>query len=382
MNDVPYLDLVRQHAAVRTEILEVVAEAIDKAGFVSGKRLADFEREFASYCGTAHCIGVANGTDAIKLALAAAGAGRGDEVVVPAFTFVATAGAVVDCGATPILADVDPGSASIDPAAVARRIGPRTKAVVAVHLYGLPCDVPALRAAIDAAAPGRRITLVEDCAQAHGASRGGLRTGAMGDIAAFSFYPTKNLGAMGDGGAITTDDEALAAAVREISDHGRPADGTRRNEHLRVGVNSRLDAIQAAVLSVKLRRLPEWNGQRAAAARRYREALGSRADVRLQDLPAGVVHAWYVYALRHERRDALAAALARRGVQARAVYPSAIHEYPAYAFLGHRPGDFPAAEAWAREVLTLPMFALMRDDEIDRACAATIEALDEVGARG
>ena len=382
VKDVPYLDLVRQHAAIRAEILEVVAGAIDSAGFVSGKRLSDFEREFASYCGTAHCIGVANGTDAIKLALAAAGVGLGDEVVVPAFTFVATAGAVVDCGATPVLADVDPASALIDPAAVARCIGPKTRAVIAVHLYGLPCDVPALRAAIDAAAPGRRIMLVEDCAQAHGASRSGKRTGAMGDIAAFSFYPTKNLGAMGDGGAVTTDDKALADAVREISDHGRPADGTRRNEHLRIGLNSRLDAIQAAVLSVKLRHLPEWNAQRSRAAQRYREALGARADVQLQDLPTGVVHSWYVYALKHAKRDALAAALARRGVQARAVYPNAIHEYPAYAHLGHRPGDFPAAEAWAHEVLTLPMFALMRGDEIDAACTATLAALDEVQSGG
>jgi dTDP-4-amino-4,6-dideoxygalactose transaminase len=303
-------------------------------------------------------------------------------VVVPAFTFVATAGAVMDCGARPVLADVDLDSALIDPAAMVRCLSSKTKAVVAVHLYGLPCDVPALRAALDAATPGRRVTILEDCAQAHGASRSGVRTGAMGDIAAFSFYPTKNLGAMGDGGGITTNDAELAAAVREISDHGRPADGTRRNEHLRVGLNSRLDAIQAAVLSIKLRHLPEWNAQRAAAAERYSKALGSRADVRLQDLPPGVVHSWYVHAFRHARRDALAAALARRGVQARAVYPSAIHEYPAYAFLGHRAGDFPAAEAWAREVLTLPMFALMRDDEIDATCAATLEALDEVGGGG
>ena len=384
MSDIPYLDLVRQHRAIREEILSVLTEAVDTAGFVGGKPLALFEGAFASYCGTSHCIGVANGTDAIKIALMAVGVRPGDEVIVPAYTFVATAGAVVDCGATPVLADVGERDALIDPASVAARVTPRTRAVVAVHLYGLACDIESLREAVNRAA-GRSIPIVEDCAQAHGASRVArsgavIRTGAMGDIAAFSFYPTKNLGAMGDGGAITTNDPALALVVREICDHGRPGDGTRRNEHLRPGLNSRLDAMQAGVLSIKLRHLPEWNASRDVAASRYRDVLRGRDDVREQELPEGCVHAWYVFALRHPRRDALAEALVRRGVQARVVYPTAIHDYPAYHPLGSKHGDFPVAEAWAHEVLTLPMFALMRDDEMDAACAGLREALDEVRA--
>ena len=377
---VPYLDLGRQHRQMRDEILATLAEVVDTTAFVGGKRLADFESAFAAYCGTRHAVGVANGTDAIKLALLGAGVKPGDEVIVPAYTFVATAGAVADCGATPVLADVDARSALLDPASVAARLTPRTRAVIPVHLYGLPVDPAPLRAVLQAAhRPGVR--LVEDCAQAHGASWNGRRTGALGDVAAFSFYPTKNLGAMGDGGAITTDDDQVARLVREISDHGRPADPARRSEHLRPGLNSRLDALQAAVLSLKLQRLPDWNAQRDAVARRYREILGTRGDCALQSLPEGAVHAWYVFAFRHARRDALMAALQSRGVQARVVYPLALHQYPAWSALPAGPGGLPGSEAWAREVVTLPMFAGMTIAEADDVLDGVVAALDEV-ARG
>lgn len=374
---VPYLDLQRQHRELREQILATVAGIVDATAFVGGKPVGEFECAFAGYCGTRHAIGVANGTDAIKLALIGAGVGPGDEVIVPAYTFVATAGAVADFGAIPVLADVEEASALLDPRSVAARLTPRTRAVVPVHLYGLPVDPEPLREALRR--EGRSdVRIVEDCAQAHGASLRGVRTGALGDVAAFSFYPTKNLGAMGDGGAVTTNDDAIAARVREVSDHGRPADPKRRNEHLRPGINSRLDALQAAVLSLKLERLPAWNAQRDAVARRYREALGRRDDCALQALPEAAVHAWYVFAFRHRKRDALMAALAERGIQARVVYPHALHQYPAWSHLPQGPGGLPVAERWAAEVVTLPMFAGMTLDEADAVLAGVEAALDSV----
>ncbi len=377
----PYLDLQRQHRELREEILAALAGVVDQTAFVGGRRVEDFEQAFAKYCGSRHAVGVANGTDAIKLALHGAGVGPGDEVVLPAYTFVATAGAVRDLGAIPVLADVREETALLDPASVAARITERTRAVIPVHLYGLPCDPAPLREAIHAARHGERpVAIIEDCAQAHGASWRGRRTGALGDAAAFSFYPTKNLGAMGDGGAVTTDDPQLADRARMFGDHGRPTDPARRNEHLTPGINSRLDGLQAAVLSLKLERLAAWNGSRDAVASRYREALGSRDDVTLQALPAEATHAWYVFAFRHARRDALMEALARRGVQARVVYPLAIHQYPAYQDLARGNGGFPGAETWAREVVTLPMFARMTVEEASAVIEQVIPALDEVRA--
>lgn len=381
MNDVPHLDLKRQHQALREEILAAVAGVLDETAFVGGARLAAFEREFAEFCGAGQCIGVANGTDALKLCLRAGAIGPGDEVIVPAFTFVATSGAVFDAGARPVLADVDPRTALLSAEDVARKVGPRTRAVILVHLYGLAGDPAPLRQALEAARPGGPVLLVEDCAQAHGAAVKGVRTGALGDVAGFSFFPTKNLGAMGDGGAVTTSRADLADAVRMISDHGRPLDPKRRGEHLIPGVNSRLDGLQAAILSIKLRHLAAWNARRAQVAAAYTAVLSRRDDVTLQHLAAGDVHSWYLYPLRHRRRDALAAALAARGIQARAVYPHALHQYPALASLGARPGYFPVAEAWGREALTLPMFPEITDDEVERTVKALPEALDEV-ARG
>lgn len=377
---IPYLDLQRQHREMREEILQRLAEIVDATAFVGGRPVGEFESAFARYCGTRHAVGVANGTDAIKLALMGAGVAPGDEVIIPAYTFVATAGAVADFGAMPVLADIEEASALLCPASVAARIGPRTRAIVPVHLYGLPVDPAPLRSLL--AGLGRSdVRIVEDCAQAHGASVNGVRTGALGDVAAFSFYPTKNLGAMGDGGAITTNQDDIAIRVREISDHGRPADPARRNEHLVPGINSRLDALQAAVLSLKLERLPAWNEQRDAVARRYREVLLGREDCALQALPQGSVHAWYVFAFRHRRRDALMAALQQQGVQARVVYPHALHQYPAWAGLAAGPGGLPASERWAAEVITLPMFAGMTVNEADRVLEGVTAALDAV-ARG
>jgi dTDP-4-amino-4,6-dideoxygalactose transaminase len=375
--DIPYIDLQRQHRELRSEILGEMEAALDQTAFVGGRRVADFESAFASFCGARHAVGVGNGTDAIKLALRAAGIGAGDEVILPAFTFVATAGAVVDCGAVPVLADVDERTALLCPKDAAARVTPRTRAVIPVHLYGLPLDPAPLRDAMRGAS--QPVTIVEDCAQSHGASWRGKRAGSLADAAAFSFYPTKNLGALGDGGAVTTDDDGLARRVREIADHGRPADPAKRDEHVIPGLNSRLDALQASMLRVKLERLADWNALRAAVARRYVDALAGRDDVSVQRVPEGAVHAWHVFAFRHAQRDALMPALLRHGVQARVVYPKAVHEYPAYASLAPA-GSLPRAEAWAREVVTLPMFTGLRVDEGDRVIEATLRALDEVAS--
>jgi len=375
--DIPYIDLQRQHRELRSEILAEMEAALDQTAFVGGKRVADFEAAFAAACGVRHAIGVANGTDAIKLALRAAGVGPGDEVILPAFTFVATAGAVVDCGAVPVLADVDERTALLSPGEVARCLTPRTRAVIPVQLYGLPMDPAPLQDVLrDAKQP---ITIVDDCAQSHGASWRGRHAGSLAPISAFSFYPTKNLGALGDGGAVTTDDDTMAAQVRQIADHGRPADPSRRDEHLTPGVNSRLDALQAGVLRLKLERLADWNALRGAVARRYVDALEGRDDVSVQRVAEGAVHAWHVFAFKHARRAALMPALLKHGVQARVVYPKAVHQYPAYASLGKQ-GALQHAEAWAREVVCLPMFSGLRVDEGERVIEATLRALDEVAS--
>lgn len=377
MSTVPHLDLGRQHGPLAERILAILADHVERGAFVGGPSVSDFERAFAQACGARSCIGVANGTEALKLALRAVGVGPGDEVLLPAFTFVATAGAVLDLNAVPVLADVGPESALLEAGEVERRRTGRTRAVLPVHLYGMPADVCAIRGVL-----GEGLPIVEDAAQAHLARLGEARVGSLGDAAAFSFYPTKNLSAMGDGGAVTTSSQELAETVRMVADHGRPLDPARRDDHLVAGINSRLDAMQAAVLALKLESLPAWQERRRTIAARYTEALGGRADVRLQRGPAEAESAWHLFVLRHPERDRLIAALAERGVQSRAIYPKPLHEFGALAQLGHGPGDFPASEAWAREVCTLPMFPELRDEEVERVSEAADAALDELARAG
>ena len=377
MSTVAHLDLGRQHEPLRERIAEIVAEHVAKAAFVGGPSVAAFEKAFAAACGAEHCIGVANGTEALKLALRGVGVEPGDEVLVPAFTFVATAGAVLDLGARPVLADVGEDSALLEAAEVEKRRSPRLRAVMPVHLYGMPADVDAIRAAA-----GEGVAIVEDSAQAHLARLGDRPVGSLGDAAGFSFYPTKNLSAMGDGGAVTTRSQAVADDVRMVADHGRPLDPARRDDHLVPGINSRLDAIQAAVLSLKLEHLPAWQERRRAIAARYAGALEGRSDVAVQRGPARAESAWHLFVLRHPERDALMAALGERGVQSRPIYPKPLHAFGALASLGHGPGDFPAAEGWAREVLTLPMFPELTDEEVDRVIDAAVGALDELARAG
>ncbi len=347
---VPFLDLQAQTDEVQHDIRERWDRILHTSGFVLGPDVDRFEREFATYSGARHAVGVGNGTDALEICLRAAGIGAGDEVIVPANTFFATAEAVLRCGATLVPADVD-DDFLLDPQDVAERLTARTRAVVAVHLYGQMAPVARLR---EVAGPD--VLLVEDAAQSQGASRDGFRSGGAGDVAATSFYPGKNLGAFGDAGAVLTSADDIAERARRLRNHG----GVNRYEHLEVGANSRLDALQAAVLSTKLPRLDAWNAQRSAAAARYgallADAFGDIPEVVApRELP-GAAHVWHLYVVRVPHRTVVSDALGAAGIGHGIHYPAPVHLLPATAHLGFRPGTAQRAEAHADQILSLPMF--------------------------
>jgi dTDP-4-amino-4,6-dideoxygalactose transaminase len=343
---IPLVDLAASHAQVAEEVAEGWAEVLARTAFVGGPQVAAFEAEFAAYCGVPHVVGVANGTDAIELALRALDIGPGDEVVLPANTFVATAEAIARTGAAPVLVDCDPGTALIDVGAASAAVGDRTRAVVPVHLYGQTADVPALRAALP-----DRIAIVEDAAQAQGARHRDRAAGALGDLAATSFYPGKNLGAYGDAGAVLTPSAELADRVRLMSAHGSP----RKYEHTMFGFNSRLDTLQAVVLSAKLRRLEGWNAARRAAAAVYDEMLAALPTVTRPVVAPGNLPVWHLYVVQVDARDRVLSELQAGGVGASVHYPTPLHLTGAFGHLGG-PGDFPNAERLAKRILSLPLY--------------------------
>jgi dTDP-4-amino-4,6-dideoxygalactose transaminase len=345
---VPFVDFSLMHAPLKAAILADIEALIDSGAFTNGPDVDAFEAEFASYCGTQDAVGVASGLDALRLSLQATGIGPGDEVVVPAQTFVATAEAVSQTGATPVLADVGECDANLDPEAAAAAVTGRTRAILAVHLYGQMADVHAL----DAICRRAGIELHEDAAQAHGARRAGASPGVVGRVASFSFYAGKNLGAFGDAGAAATNDAELAERLRMLREHGQG----RKYEHDEIGWTARLDSIQAIVLRHKLRMLDVWNAQRRAAADWYAEALDGIGDLRLPEVSDDSEPVWHLYAVRTADPEALAAALRERGVASGRHYPVPVHLTAAYRGLGHAPGAFPNAEAWAREELSMPIF--------------------------
>jgi dTDP-4-amino-4,6-dideoxygalactose transaminase len=352
---IPLGDLRREYDRYRTEIDQAIERVLRRGWFILGEEGEAFEEEWARYCGVAHAVGVGNGTDAIQLALRAAGVGPGDEVVVPALTAAFTALAVSMIGATPVFADVDPQRYTLDPAALEAAITPRTAAVIPVHLYGCPADMAPIREI----AQRHGLLVLEDAAQAHGARYQGRRTGGLGDAAAFSFYPSKNLGAYGDAGAVVTDDAGLAEKVRMLR-HG----GQRRTyEHVLLGTNSRLDEIQAAILRVKLPHLDRWNNRRRALAARYGAGLRECADLELPAVPDGVDHVYHLYVVRTPLRDALRGYLAGTEVNTSIHYPQGVHLQAAYAHLGYERGSCPHAEAAVAEVLSLPMFPQLSQSE-------------------
>jgi dTDP-4-amino-4,6-dideoxygalactose transaminase len=354
---IPFLDLPAQHRAVSGEILAAWRSILESAAFVGGAEVRGFEEEFAAYVGAPFCVGVANGTDALRLALLALDVGPGDEVVTVPHTFVATTEAIRQAGARPVFVDVDPATATMDPALLEAAITGRTRAVVPVHLYGQTADMdPILEIA-----RRRGIAVVEDACQAHGARYRGRAAGSIGDAAAFSFYPGKNLGACGEAGAVTTARAEVAARVARLRDHGQ----STKYVHEEDGWNARLDALQAAALRVKLRHLDAWNESREEAARRYASAL-SGSGIALPVEAAGRKHAWHLYVVRHERRERLREALASAGIGSGLHYPVPVHLQKPYLDLGHARGSFPASEAWADRGLSLPMFPGLSGEAVDR----------------
>jgi dTDP-4-amino-4,6-dideoxygalactose transaminase len=364
---VPFSDLAAQTAEIRTELDTAWTRVVDSDRFVGGPVVEAFEREWANYCGTRWAVAVANGTDSLHLVLRALRIGRGDEVILPANTFIATAEAVVLAGAVPHFVDVDEATLLIDPAQVAAALNPRTAAVIAVHLYGQMADMPALRAITARAG----VALLEDAAQAHGAFCDADRAGSMGVAGSFSFYPGKNLGAFGDGGAVTTSDDGLASTLRSLRDHGRSA--RSRYLHDEIGTNSRLDALQAAVLSVKLRHLDDWTGARRHLADDYRQQL-PRAVLRLVDETLATPSVQHLAVARTERRAAAVAALDRAGIETGIHYPVPCHLQVPYRDYPH--GPLLVAELAAEQILSLPMFPHMTSAQVTHVCDVLTSALE------
>jgi dTDP-4-amino-4,6-dideoxygalactose transaminase len=368
VNPIPLVDLRAQHAAVADEVAEGWKQVLTSAAFVNGPQVTAFETAYADFIGTRQCIGVGNGTDAIEIALRALGIRAGDECILPANTFIATAEAVCRTGATPVLVDcADDGTYLLDPAAVEAAVTPRTRAIIPVHLYGQSAPVELLMPIADRT--GAKV--VEDAAQSQGASRNGTKAGALGHAAATSFYPGKNLGAYGDAGAVLTGSDDLAARIRIIRDHGSP----RKYEHEVVGVNSRLDTLQAVVLSAKLRRLAGWNAARRAAAEQYDILLSGLDDVVLPRTLDGNEHVWHLYVVRVPDRDRVLKELQAAGIGAGIHYPVPIHLTEAFAGLGNAEGTFPVAEQASRELLSLPLFAEITAGQQDRVADALKSAL-------
>jgi dTDP-3-amino-3,4,6-trideoxy-alpha-D-glucose transaminase len=356
---VPYLDLARPLAEVGVELDAALSRVVRSGRYIGGPEVSRFEEAFAAYCGALHCVGVGNGLDALTLALKARGIGAGDSVVVPVNSFIATALAVGRLGAQPIFVDVEEETANIDPRAAAAAIRPDTRAIIPVHLYGHPAEVDPLRTLADR----HGLFLLEDAAQAHGARYRGQPCGALGDAAAFSFYPTKNLGALGDAGAVVSNDEALIQKVRTLANYG----AAQKDRHVVQGFNSRLDPIQAAVLAVKLRHLDGWNERRRVLAERYRAGLSDVDGLVLSAVRPWALPAWQVFAVRVAggRRDALRYHLEASGIGSSIHYPTPIHLQPAYRECGLPAGAFPVAERLANETLSLPLDPSHCEAEID-----------------
>jgi len=365
LDPVPQLDLAAQYAAIGAEIRAAVEKVLASQQFILGQEGASLEQEIAQLCGVAHGVGVASGTDALILALRACGVQAGDEVLIPPFTFVATGSAVSALGAKPVFADIRPDTYNLDASDLTRRLTPRTRAIIAVHLYGLAADMEP----IVTFARAHNLCVIEDNAQSIGASYRGRRTGSLGDAACMSFYPTKNLGAYGDAGMVVTNSNEMAARLRSLRNHGQSAKYVSSEP----GWNSRLDEIQAAILRVKLRHLPEWQRARQAHAAAYTKILLCIPGVMPPPIPEGYEHVFHQFTIRVEQRDALAQSLSERKIGSAVYYPVPLHLQPLYASLGHKAGDFPHAERAAQEVLSLPMFPELRPEQITRVAEAVAE---------
>jgi dTDP-4-amino-4,6-dideoxygalactose transaminase len=355
MANIPLVDLGAQHRQIADEVARGFARVLETTSFILGKEVKQFEEAFAAFVGAKHCVAVANGTDALELALRAAGVGPGAEVILPTNTFIATALAVARAGATPVLVDCEPVHYMLDVEQVAKKITPRTRAIMPVDLYG---QLPPMEA-VEALAQKHGLAIVEDAAQAQGAKRNGRGAGTFGVAAGTSFYPGKNLGAYGDGGAVTTGSDEIAAKVRALRNYGSEV----KYHHPETGFNSRLDTLQAVVLLSKLERLAAWNEARRAAARRYDELLAGVSGLTLPQTLAGNEHIWHLYVVRVPRRDEVLKKLNADGIGAGIHYPVPVHLQGAFKHLGHAAGDFPIAEKTSGEIISLPMFAEITADQ-------------------
>jgi dTDP-4-amino-4,6-dideoxygalactose transaminase len=360
---IPFVDVTAAVRPLRADLLAAIGDILDTGQYIGGQRVVAFEKAFAEMCGTPHAISVKNGTDALVLALRAAGVGPGDEVLTAPNSFFATAEAIALAGATPTFADVSDDTLLLDPEAAAQKITKKTKLVIPVHLYGQMADMHALRAL--------GLPMIEDSCQAHGATQGEVRAGSAGLAGCFSFYPTKNLGAIGEGGAITTSSPDLHAAILRLRDHGQSA----KHQHDVIGTNARLDAIQCVALGLKLQRLAAANNDRRSLATRYREQLADVPGIRFVDERPGNTGVYHLMIVRVKQRDRVRARLAERGIDTAIHYPTPIHLQPAFASLGGKRGDFPIAEASTDEILSLPMYPELAPTAVDRVCeelAATV----------
>ena len=357
---VPLVDLAAQYAAIRPEVDQAIQAVLDATDFIMGPAVKRFEADFAAYCQAAHCVGVASGTAALELVLRAVGVGPGDEVITVAHTFIATAEAITAVGARPVFVDIDPCTYNLDPARLSAAITPTTRAIMPVHIYGQPADMDGIRAI----AAAHHLAVIEDAAQAHGATWNGVTAGGLGQAACFSFYPGKNLGAYGDAGAVVTNDAAIAEQVRLLRNHGR------RSKYLHEvkGYGERLDTLQAAVLAAKLPHLPAWTAARRRLAARY-DALLADLPVERPVVAPAAEPVWHLYVLRCGQRDALLEHLNRAGIGAGVHYPVPLHLQPAYADLGYAPGALPVTETVAATCLSLPIYPEMTEGQQDHVVA-------------
>jgi dTDP-4-amino-4,6-dideoxygalactose transaminase len=357
--NVSFLDIKAQNRSIWPELQEALEGVTTQAQFILGPAVERFEKAFSKYIGRNHCVGLNNGTSALHMALQACGVGHGDEVITTPHTWISTSWAISYVGAKPVYVDIDPATYNINPVLIERAITPRTKAILPVHLYGQACDMDALCGI----AQKHNLLLIEDAAQAHGAEYNGRKIGSFGRIACFSFYPGKNLGAFGEGGAVVTDDDNLAERIRRLRDHAHAG----RHHHVELGHNTRMEGIQGAVLDVKLRHLNGWNAARMRHANRYIELLADVPGIQLPAAPKQGRHVWHLFVVlvQSKDRDILQKQLANRGISTGVHYPTPVPLQPAYAHLGHKPGDFPVAENVMQRCLSLPMFAELEDCQID-----------------
>jgi dTDP-4-amino-4,6-dideoxygalactose transaminase len=364
MESVPYLDLEAQYRTLRSEVLGALEEVCESTKFAQGPATADFEAKFAAYCGVDHCVSLNSGTSALHLALRCLDVSQGDEVVTVSMSFIATAWAISYVGATPVFVDIDPIRRTLDPEKLEAAITPRTKAIIPVHLYGMPADMDR----INAIAERHGLAVIEDAAQAHGAKYRSKRVGQFGQIACFSFYPSKNLGAYGEGGALVTTDAAIAQRARSLRDHAQ----TQRYLHDEIGFNNRMDSFQAAVLAIKLNHLDYWNAARVERARYYTELLSDSSYKVPADLSDSEC-VWHCYVIETPERDRVRSALEGAGIQTAVHYPVPIHLQRAYAHLGYRRGDLPVTEALCEHCLSLPIYPELSKEKISRVASVLLD---------